>query len=106
MLLSSEETNMTRFLAIAAALATTLALASTTEAPRISTRCAVFARTDLVHAQQAGYSLEEICDGLCRGLAQNLVDTLLGGESLEQPVIMAGGVALTLISARPPSVPA
>ena len=42
------------------------------------TRCAVFARTDLVHAQQAGYSLPEICDGLCRGLAQNIADTLLG----------------------------
>jgi len=72
------------------------ALANTTTAPKISTRCAVFARTDLVHAQQAGYSLEEICDGLCRGLAQNIADTLLGGEQPEQPVVFAGGVALNL----------
>ena len=56
------------------------AMASTRPTPRISTRCAVFARTDLVHAQQAGCSVEEICDGLCRGLAQNIADTLLGGE--------------------------
>jgi predicted CoA-substrate-specific enzyme activase len=70
------------------------ALASTTPSPRISTRCAVFARTDLVHAQQAGFSLEEICDGLCRGLAQNIADTLLGGERLELPAVFAGGVAL------------
>ena len=70
------------------------ALACTTTAPKISTRCAVFARTDLVHAQQAGHSLEEICDGLCRGLAQNIADTLLGGEQLEAPVVFAGGVAL------------
>ncbi|MGO9308118.1 MAG: acyl-CoA dehydratase activase [Spirochaetia bacterium] len=69
------------------------ARASTTPAPKISTRCAVFARTDLVHAQQAGYSLEEICDGLCGGLAQNIADTLLGGESPAQPVVLAGGVA-------------
>jgi predicted CoA-substrate-specific enzyme activase len=70
------------------------ALASTTQAPKISTRCAVFARTDLVHAQQAGFSLEEICDGLCAGLAQNIADTLLGGETPEPPVVFAGGVAL------------
>jgi len=70
------------------------AMACTTPAPRISTRCAVFARTDLVHAQQAGFSLEEICDGLCRGLAQNIADTLLGGEQLELPAVFAGGVAL------------
>ena len=68
------------------------ALASTTTAPKISTRCAVFARTDLVHAQQAGYSLEEICDGLCRGLAQNIADTLLGGEQPEQPSFSPAGL--------------
>ncbi len=70
------------------------AMACMTPPPRISTRCAVFARTDLVHAQQAGFSLEEICDGLCRGLAQNIADTLLGGEQLELPAVFAGGVAL------------
>ena len=44
--------------------------------PKIASRCAVFAKTDLVHAQQEGYLLEEICDGLCWGLAKNIVDTL------------------------------
>ena len=70
------------------------AMASTRPTPRISTRCAVFARTDLVHAQQAGCSVEEICDGLCKGLAQNIADTLLGGEKPREPLIFAGGVAL------------
>ena len=70
------------------------ARACTTRTPKISTRCAVFARTDLVHAQQEGYSLEEISRGLCRGLAQNIADTLLGGERPEPPVVFAGGVAL------------
>jgi predicted CoA-substrate-specific enzyme activase len=70
------------------------ALSCTTTPPRISTRCAVFARTDLVHAQQTGCTLEEICDGLCRGLAQNIADTLFGGERPAAPVVFAGGVAL------------
>ncbi|HEY9595467.1 MAG TPA: BadF/BadG/BcrA/BcrD ATPase family protein, partial [Spirochaetia bacterium] len=76
------------------------ALASTTEPPRISTRCAVFARTDLVHAQQEGYTLAEICDGLCRGLALNIADTLLKGEKPDEPVVCAGGVALNAAVVR------
>jgi predicted CoA-substrate-specific enzyme activase len=70
------------------------ARASTSEPPRISTRCAVFARTDLVHAQQQGYGLEEICRGLCRGAAQTLADTLVRGERLETPVAFTGGASL------------
>jgi predicted CoA-substrate-specific enzyme activase len=71
------------------------ALAMTNEAPppRIASRCAVFAKTDLVHAQQEGHSLEAICDGLCRGVAKNLVDTLFTGEVVREPVLVVGGVA-------------
>lgn len=34
--------------------------------PEIASRCSVFAKTDLIHAQQEGYSLSAICDGLCK----------------------------------------
>jgi activator of 2-hydroxyglutaryl-CoA dehydratase len=61
--------------------------------PKIATRCAVFAKTDLMHAQQEGYSLEEICDGLCHGLAKNIADTLMKGETLRSPVLFVGGVS-------------
>ncbi|MGA2612449.1 MAG: acyl-CoA dehydratase activase [Spirochaetia bacterium] len=70
------------------------ARASTSTPPRISTRCAVFARTDLVHAQQEGYSLPEICDGLCKGVAQTIADTLAHGEPLDTPAVFTGGVSL------------
>ncbi|TAL33623.1 MAG: CoA activase [Spirochaetes bacterium] len=70
-----------------------IACASTGDIPRIASRCAVFAKTDLIHAQQEGYTLAQICDGLCHGLAKNIVDTLCGGEELRGPVIFAGGVA-------------
>ena len=53
----------------------------------------MFAKTDLVHAQQEGYTLEEICDGLCYGLARNIVDTLFAGEHPFGPIICAGGVS-------------
>jgi len=61
--------------------------------PKIASRCAVFAKTDLVHAQQEGYTLEQICDGLCCGLAKNIVDTLSVDRVLFDPILFTGGVA-------------
>jgi len=61
--------------------------------PKIASRCAVFAKTDLIHAQQVGHSPEEICDGLCMGLARNIRDTLFSGGEPRVPVVFAGGVS-------------
>lgn len=71
-----------------------LAASNTGMRPKVASRCSVFAKTDLIHAQQEGYSLPEICDGLCAGLARNLVDALVSGEHPRGDVVMAGGVAL------------
>jgi predicted CoA-substrate-specific enzyme activase len=61
--------------------------------PDIASRCSVFAKTDLIHAQQRGYSLEAICDSLCKGLAINIVDTLFNQEAPLSPIFFAGGVS-------------
>ncbi len=63
-------------------------------APAIASRCAVFAKSDIIHAQSEGFSLAEICDGLCLGLARNIHDVLIRGEPIRMPVVFAGGVAL------------
>ena len=63
------------------------------EAPKIASRCAVFAKTDLCHAQQAGFTREEICDGLCAGLARNISDTISTEEKVLSPAVFAGGVS-------------
>jgi predicted CoA-substrate-specific enzyme activase len=70
-----------------------IASTNTGAIPRIASRCAVFAKTDLIHAQQKGYSLSEICDGLCYGLAKNIVDTLFVGEVVSEPIVVCGGVS-------------
>ena len=70
------------------------ALSSNNDIPKIATRCAVFAKTDLLHAQQEGYTLEAICNGLCNGLAVNIIDTLFKKFDIKEPVVFAGGVAL------------
>ena len=69
------------------------ALSNRGSIPKIASRCAVFAKTDLVHAQQEGYTLEQICDGLCQGLAKNIVDTLSVDRTPFNPIIFTGGVS-------------
>jgi len=71
-----------------------LAKSNTGDFPKIASRCSVFAKTDLIHAQQEGYSLSEICDGLCYGLAKNVVDTLFKSGKINEPLLFAGGVSL------------
>lgn len=58
--------------------------------PKIASRCAVFAKTDLVHAQQEGCSLAQICDGLCLGLARNIFDTLFTANQFRGPIVFTG----------------
>ncbi len=67
--------------------------ANTAPRPRIASRCAVFAKTDLIHAQQEGHGLAAICDGLCHGLARNIADTVAAGAAPSQPLLFCGGVA-------------
>ncbi|HYW97333.1 MAG TPA: BadF/BadG/BcrA/BcrD ATPase family protein, partial [Bacteroidales bacterium] len=69
-----------------------LAASNKGDFPRIASRCSVFAKTDLIHAQQEGYSLAEICDGLCYGLAKNVVDAVFE-EPVKGKLVLAGGVA-------------
>lgn len=73
-----------------------IALQNTGEMPDIASRCSVFAKTDLIHAQQVGYSLSAICDSLCNGLAKNIVDTLFSDDAPRSPMLFAGGVSRNL----------
>jgi predicted CoA-substrate-specific enzyme activase len=70
-----------------------IALQSTGVPPKIATRCAVFAKTDLAHAQQEGFSLAQICDALCQGVARHIADALFGGRPVRAPVVFSGGVS-------------
>ncbi|MCX6245929.1 MAG: acyl-CoA dehydratase activase [Bacteroidetes bacterium] len=70
-----------------------MALRNSEPIPDIASRCSVFAKTDLIHAQQQGYSPEAICDSLCKGLATNIVDTLFNQETPVPPIFFAGGVS-------------
>ncbi len=61
--------------------------------PTIATRCTVFAKSDLIHRQQEGYSPEEMWAGLCKGMSTTLLQTLLKGSPLRGETVIVGGVA-------------
>ncbi len=61
--------------------------------PAVATRCAVFAKTDLIHRQQEGYSREQLWCGLCQGMSRTAVQTLLKGREVSGRIALTGGVA-------------
>ncbi|HUJ75610.1 MAG TPA: acyl-CoA dehydratase activase, partial [bacterium] len=69
------------------------ASAFTGRVPRIASRCAVFAKTDITHAMQEGHSLDAVAAGLCDGISRSMLDVLLKGRKLSAPVGLLGGVA-------------
>ncbi len=69
------------------------ALKNTEEVPVIASRCAVFSKTDIIHAQQRGYSVNAICNSLCKGLAENINNTVFNMEPPSLPLLLTGGVS-------------
>ena len=69
------------------------ALKNTEEVPSIASRCAVFSKTDIIHAQQRGFSVNSICNSLCRGLAENIINTVFNREPPAFPILLTGGVS-------------
>jgi predicted CoA-substrate-specific enzyme activase len=68
-----------------------LALQSQRPAP-IAGRCAVFAKTDMIHQAQEGTPIPDILLGLSFALVRNYIATLIRGETLEPLVALQGGV--------------
>lgn len=62
--------------------------------PSVAARCSVFAKSDLIHRQQEGYTIPQLWCGLCRGLSFTIANTLLQGEPLRGKTGVIGGVAL------------
>jgi predicted CoA-substrate-specific enzyme activase len=70
------------------------ALALRSEHPaRISGRCSVFAKSDMVHLLQEGTPKTDIVAGLCHALARNFITNLGKGKPFPKPIAFQGGVA-------------
>jgi predicted CoA-substrate-specific enzyme activase len=62
-------------------------------AARIAGRCSVFAKTDMIHAQQKGYGAEEVLKGLCEAVARNFKSNIVRGKKVVAQVALVGGVS-------------
>jgi predicted CoA-substrate-specific enzyme activase len=62
-------------------------------AARIAGRCSVFAKSDMIHAQQKGYSPAEILRGLCDAVARNFKSAIVKGRPASTPVALIGAVS-------------
>lgn len=60
----------------------------------ITGRCGVFAESDIVSKQQAGYPTNAIIKGMCKALAQNYLSNVCRAKKLEGPIMFTGAVAL------------
>lgn len=62
-------------------------------AARIAGRCSVFAKSDMIHAQQKGFTPAQILRGLCDAVARNFKSSITKGRKMRPPVVFIGGVA-------------
>lgn len=60
--------------------------------PRISGRCAVFAKTDIIHRQQEGSSIPDILMGLCYAMIKNYKAVIVKNLPIETPIVLCGGI--------------
>jgi predicted CoA-substrate-specific enzyme activase len=62
-------------------------------AARIAGRCSVFAKSDMIHAQQKGATPPQILRGLCDAVARNFKGSISKGKPVVPPVAFVGGLA-------------
>jgi predicted CoA-substrate-specific enzyme activase len=61
--------------------------------PKIAGRCSVFAKSDMIHAQQKGYQPDEVLKGLCEAVARNFKSNIARGKDVHGRTAFIGGVA-------------
>jgi len=59
----------------------------------VSSRCTIFAESDMIHKQQIGHKIEDIVAGLCQGLARNFLANVAKGKNIQPPIVFLGGVS-------------
>jgi predicted CoA-substrate-specific enzyme activase len=63
------------------------------KAARIAGRCSVFAKSDMIHAQQKGAAPTQVLKGLCDAVARNFKATIAKGKEIRGRSAFIGGVA-------------
>ncbi|MBN2419300.1 MAG: CoA activase [Deltaproteobacteria bacterium] len=78
-----------------------IALGLKSENPsHVACRCTVFTKSDMIHLQNKGESLEDIIYGLHLGNARNYISTIVSNRILEDPIIFIGGLSMNEIQVK------
>jgi len=64
------------------------------KAAQIAGRCSVFAKSDMIHAQQRGYQPDEVLKGLCNAVTRNFKSAITRSRKIIPPVLFIGGVSM------------
>jgi predicted CoA-substrate-specific enzyme activase len=59
----------------------------------IAGRCSVFAKSDMIHAQQRGFAPPEVLKGLCEAVVRNYKGSITKGKTIHSKAALIGGVA-------------
>ncbi|MBZ5528769.1 MAG: acyl-CoA dehydratase activase [Acidobacteriia bacterium] len=62
-------------------------------AAQIAGRCSVFAKSDMINAQQRGYSTGEVLKGLCEAVARNFKSNIVKGKPVIPQIALIGAVS-------------
>jgi len=68
-------------------------VAGAERAAQIAGRCSVFAKSDMIHAQQKGFGPAEVLRGLCNAVAMNFRSAVVKGRTPAPPIALLGGVS-------------
>src|SRR5512138_1486604 len=60
---------------------------------KVAGRCSVFAKSDMIHAQQKGSTPPQVLRGLCEAVARNYKGNVARGRDLEGRAAFVGGLA-------------
>ncbi|MDD5542540.1 MAG: acyl-CoA dehydratase activase [Acidobacteriia bacterium] len=60
---------------------------------RVAGRCSVFAKSDMIHAQQKGFTPPQVLKGLCDAVARNFKGSITKGKKVVPRVAFIGGVS-------------
>ena len=63
----------------------------------ITSRCSVFAETELMAKLQAGYKKEDLIYGICHSVASNYINNVTKGKKINSPIIFIGGVSKNML---------
>ncbi len=66
----------------------------------VACRCTVFTKSDMIHLQNKGETLEDIIYGLHIGNARNYMSTIVCKRVLEEPILFIGGLSLNRLQVK------